>query len=604
MRDLGEERLILHEKTPKTKSCEPFWAISAHDGVKPHEWCAANICMRTKLKFHSLLLLLLSLSNLAQAQGTAFSYQGHLVENGLPANGGHDFIFSLFDAAAVGSRITPDVQLNNIPVASGQFNVTLDFGNGFTGGSRWLEISVRPAGVGQFTKMDGRVSLLPTPYAIRAQTAGSVGNGAVTANQLSTLGVAPSPGQVLSYNGSSLLWTDPGVAAGGIWSVLNNNAYYSAGNVGVGGLASPSSKLQITGADALTMSGAGPFLTWHDTTTGKNAAISSTLGTLYYRVPDAGGNVVTAGYVDSNGSVVKGRLSVEAAGPYITWSDSTSGKSATISSTLGTLYYRVPNEAGTVVTAGYVDSKGSVVRGRLSLEGIGAYSGTTLLTADPQGLNFGSRLGQQLWLWSDAASSRYFGVGVQDSTLYNRCGGGGTDGFVWYKGGAHDDRYHNGGGGQLLMSLDSSGLSVSTLTIRGGADLAEPFQLSSTAIAKGSVVIIDPENPGKLKLSDQSYDQRVAGVVSGANGINPGISLHQEGLLEGGQNVALSGRVYVLADAENGAIQPGDLLTTSDTPGHAMKVSNHYKAQGATLGKAMSGLKEGKGLVLVLVTLQ
>jgi hypothetical protein len=75
-------------------------------------------------------------------------------------------------------------------------------------------------------------------------------------------------------------------------------------------------------------------------------------------------------------------------------------------------------------------------------------------------------------------------------------------------------------------------------------------------------------------------------------------------VLEGGQNVALSGRVYVLADAGTGPIKPGDLLTTSDTPGHAMKVADQSKAQGAILGKAMSGLKEGRGLVLVLVTLQ
>ena len=74
--------------------------------------------------------------------------------------------------------------------------------------------------------------------------------------------------------------------------------------------------------------------------------------------------------------------------------------------------------------------------------------------------------------------------------------------------------------------------------------------------------------------------------------------------MEGGQNVALSGRVYVLADASTGAIKPGDLLTTSDTPGHAMKVTNQNRSQGAILGKAMSPLMSGKGMVLVLVTLQ
>ena len=93
-------------------------------------------------------------------------------------------------------------------------------------------------------------------------------------------------------------------------------------------------------------------------------------------------------------------------------------------------------------------------------------------------------------------------------------------------------------------------------------------------------------------------------MVSGANGIHPGIQMQQQGLLEGGKNVALTGRVYVQADASNGAIKPGDLLTTSSTPGRAMKVTDHAKAAGAILGKAMTGLSEGQGMVLVLVTLQ
>jgi hypothetical protein len=146
--------------------------------------------------------------------------------------------------------------------------------------------------------------------------------------------------------------------------------------------------------------------------------------------------------------------------------------------------------------------------------------------------------------------------------------------------------------------------SVQTLTIRGGADVAEPFQISERSAPKGSVVVIDPEHPGQLRLSSEPYDTRVAGIVSGANGILPGISISQVGVNDGGENVALTGRVYVLADASNGSIQPGDLLTTSSTPGHAMKVTDHTRAQGAILGKAMSGLKDGKGLVLVLVTLQ
>ena len=149
-------------------------------------------------------------------------------------------------------------------------------------------------------------------------------------------------------------------------------------------------------------------------------------------------------------------------------------------------------------------------------------------------------------------------------------------------------------------------LYCSAITIEGGADLAEPFKITTAKqpVEEGEVVVIDDANQGQLKLTDQPYDTRVAGVVSGANGINPGIQMHQQGLLEGGKNVALTGRVYVQADASNGAIKPGDLLTTSTTPGRAMRVSDHVRAQGAILGKAMTALNEGSGMVLVLVTLQ
>ena len=140
----------------------------------------------------------------------------------------------------------------------------------------------------------------------------------------------------------------------------------------------------------------------------------------------------------------------------------------------------------------------------------------------------------------------------------------------------------------------------------GGSDLAEPFKLTqgNEEISEGAVVVIDDVNPGHLKVSSLPYDTRVAGILSGANGVHPGIQMQQDGLMEGDRNVALTGRVYVQADASNGPIKPGDLLTTSSTAGRAMKVTDHVRAQGAILGKAMSSLSEGNGMVLVLVTLQ
>jgi hypothetical protein len=151
--------------------------------------------------------------------------------------------------------------------------------------------------------------------------------------------------------------------------------------------------------------------------------------------------------------------------------------------------------------------------------------------------------------------------------------------------------------------LDVAGTTqTEVLKITGGSDVAEPFVMSEEKeLPPGSVVVIDDRNPGNLRLSDRPYDHRVAGVVSGAGGLNPGLTLSQAGVLEEGQHVALAGRVWCFADASFGPIEPGDRLTTSRTPGHAMKVANTVDAVGAVIGKAMTPLAEGQGLVLVLV---
>jgi len=149
---------------------------------------------------------------------------------------------------------------------------------------------------------------------------------------------------------------------------------------------------------------------------------------------------------------------------------------------------------------------------------------------------------------------------------------------------------------------------VKALQITGGADFAEHFDVraeAATEIQPGMVVTIDPAAPGQLRLSRRAYDRRVAGIISGAGDVKPGMTMGAAGTLaDGGHPVALGGRVYVWVDATRGAIKPGDLLTTSPTPGHAMRAFNPSKAQGAIIGKAMTGLPSGKGLVLVLVTLQ
>jgi len=146
------------------------------------------------------------------------------------------------------------------------------------------------------------------------------------------------------------------------------------------------------------------------------------------------------------------------------------------------------------------------------------------------------------------------------------------------------------------------------LKLTGGSDLAEPFDVAAGGaepVAPGMVVTIDPDHPGRLRVADRSYDRGVAGIVSGANAVQAGLIMSQTGSVADGEHpVALTGRVYCWVDATHGAIAPGDLLTTSPTPGHAMKVTDFARAQGAVLGKAMGSLATGRALVLVLVALQ
>lgn len=136
-----------------------------------------------------------------------------------------------------------------------------------------------------------------------------------------------------------------------------------------------------------------------------------------------------------------------------------------------------------------------------------------------------------------------------------------------------------------------------------GLDYSEGFDVvEKSEIAPGTILVIDSDNPGNLAVSAQAYDKKVAGIVAGGKGLNSGVKL---GSSQFDLDVALAGRVYCFVDASYGEVLPGDLLTTSSTPGFAMAVKNFNKAQGAILGKAMEKLAKGeKGQILVLVTLQ
>ena len=164
--------------------------------------------------------------------------------------------------------------------------------------------------------------------------------------------------------------------------------------------------------------------------------------------------------------------------------------------------------------------------------------------------------------------------------------------------------------GTVAAQLKNTGEFIANVvTVLGGSDVAEPYNVAPAGAVEarpGMLVAIDSEKIGQMQVTSKAYDTAVAGIISGANGIRPGITLTQKGTIaDGSLPVASIGRVWCWCDADaNGAITAGDLLTSSSTPGHAMKATDRERRDGAVIGKAMSALKSGKGLVLVLVSLK
>jgi hypothetical protein len=136
-----------------------------------------------------------------------------------------------------------------------------------------------------------------------------------------------------------------------------------------------------------------------------------------------------------------------------------------------------------------------------------------------------------------------------------------------------------------------------------GGDLAENFEVADAgAVEPGTVMVLDGVD--RVRMSEIAYDKRVAGVVAGAGNYRPGITLDHHDDTTKRRPLALVGKVFCKVDASYASIELGDLLTTSPTPGHAMKAADPSVAFGAVLGKAMADHKHGRGLIPVLIALQ
>jgi len=206
------------------------------------------------------------------------------------------------------------------------------------------------------------------------------------------------------------------------------------------------------------------------------------------------------------------------------------------------------------------------------------------------------------------------GATANDWSIYNMTGGYGNGLAFW--------RYYadgtNPGPALFLTDVGNVGIGTSSpatklhvngdITVTGdvlltGADCAEHFDIIGTQIPEpGTVVVID--EAGALRESLEPYDKKVAGVVSGAETYSPGLVLDNRPSGEPRVALALVGKVYCKVDAEYSPIEVGDLLTTSPTPGHAMKAMEPAKAFGSIIGKALRTLDNGKGLIPILIALQ
>jgi len=521
--------------------------------------------------------------------GTAFTYQGRLIDANGVANGPYDFEFRLFDDPCTGAPLGGTIDINNLDVIEGYFTVELDFGgNVFTGDARWLEISVRPGdSTGSFNVLSPRQELTPTPYSIYAENAGTDND----------------------------------------WMVSGNNMYLiPSGNVGIGAM-SPSSKLHV-----------------EDNTTGD-------LVVKIYNQNDAGTERLYFGTSTSNdaGIMVYGSSNPTYPGKWRFFNNKTSGHYDWITN-LG-VKMTLANDGklgiGTTTPSSILHVEDSTTNDVTAiihnLNNAGSerlYFGTSTVS-DAGILVYGSTNASYpgKWRFLNNKTSAHYDWLTNDSvrmTLTNQgmlgIGYSNPTTRLWIEESGSDDplRIRVAGSTKLIVKNDGK-VGIGTLSpteqltvvgnvkidgnlniyngvtkimeLGAGLDYAEGFDVSAKdKIEPGSVLVIDPDNTGKLALSNKSYDTKVAGIVAGAKGLGSGVRL---GAGQFDYDVALAGRVYCNVDATEEAVQPGDLLTTSAIPGHAMKATDYAHARGAILGKAMESLEKGqKGQILVLVTLQ
>lgn len=370
---------------------------------------------------------------------------------------------------------------------------------------------------------------------------------------------APLNGQVLQWNASQSRW-EPGALSGGSpWVTGSNGISYSNGNVGIGSNSNASHKVELVSGNN----------TYSMLATNNYTGSSNRFGIV--SIMNGGGTGSRHALWGSASAPSSGSASV--VGVY-----GSAQQGSTASPAYG-VFGSVSGSGNGERWAGYFDGNAQVVNdlhigSKVFVRPTGQSSGGQIELVDNDGTttvtinaNEGSTQGAEIRLRDEAGN-----VTIDLDADF-------------------------GGNGRIITD---------ELEIKGGSDLAEMFSTSATAnlIEPGSVVVMDASDPGNIMVSSKASDPLVVGVVSGANGVRSGMLMGQEGTEAFGDvPVAIVGRVYVKADDSNGPIKPGDLLTSSSTPGHAMRVVQGDAATGTILGKALTPIGTN-GFVLMLVNLR
>ena len=403
-------------------------------------------------------------------------------------------------------------------------------------------------------------------------------------------------GQVIKWNGSA--WVAANESGGGgatatcLWTQAGANVYRPAGNVGIG-TASPAAVLHvatgnvvIAGNGRLGIGTTSPQAPIHVATGNVVIASNARLG-IGTTTPTAALHVATGDVVIAASNA---RLGIGTAAPTAALHVASGNVVVTDGGRLGL-------GTGNPISSLHVAAGNVFVNpGRMFVGTTNVTDNRLYVTGSGSGYNLATaRLENQ----SPAGLGLVVRTTSSDATALLEQHGAGN--FL------NCDAWDGTSNWRRVITMMKDGtVECKVLNITGGSDLSEGFGVArSDRVAPGMVMAIDAEHPGKLRVADRAYDRGVAGIVSGAGGIQPGVRMGQAGTLaEGDHPIALTGRAYCLADATYGPIGPGDLLTTSDTPGHAMKAGDPARTPGAVIGKAMSVLETGQGQVLVLIALQ